>query len=391
MSEPTDSWPTRDDATGVIERETAVGAPAAPSATPAPPTPPPDRRVGAGMLLGLCAVLLVAAGILAAWVLTHRGNDATPVTTTVATATSRSGTATARVAVPRVVGLQEQKALVRLAAVGLHPKERYRSTSKPSGTVVSQKPSEAKDVRSGATVTIVVDGGAPKVTMPDVTGGSYAAARSTLDALGLTASSTRVTSTKPAGTVLDQAPKPGEKLHKGSNVTLSVAKAPPTSQPTTTAPVTTSSSETTTSAAPPPPTTATMPDLHGTTEAAAADALWSAGIFPSFVFIPADDPLGTVEEQATSSGDTVPYRSHVQVNLSRGPGSSDLRQVPNVVGQGLHEAVSTLNGTGLRLIYVKYPVSSRTKAGRIVQQTPLGGSKAPRNAQVLVFLAAYRG
>jgi hypothetical protein len=45
----------------------------------------------------------------------------------------------------------------------------------------------------------------------------------------------------------------------------------------------------------------------------------------------------------------------------------------------------------VRSLYVKYPVSARSKAGRIVQQSPLGSSKVPQNGQVLVFLGAFRG
>ena len=49
-----------------------------------------------------------------------------------------------------------------------------------------------------------------------------------------------------------------------------------------------------------------------------------------------------------------------------------------------------MNGAHLRLIYVKFPVTSRSQAGKIVQQSPLAGGHAPQNAQVLVFLGAYR-
>jgi hypothetical protein len=56
----------------------------------------------------------------------------------------------------------------------------------------------------------------------------------------------------------------------------------------------------------------------------------------------------------------------------------------------LSDAVTTINGAHLRLIYVKFPVTSKTQAGKIVQQSPLGGGHAPQNAQVLVYLGAYR-
>jgi beta-lactam-binding protein with PASTA domain len=36
-------------------------------------------------------------------------------------------------------------------------------------------------------------------------------------------------------------------------------------------------------------------------------------------------------------------------------------------------------------------VSSQSQAGKIVQQSPLAGAHAPRNAQVIVYLGAYSG
>ena len=79
----------------------------------------------------------------------------------------------------------------------------------------------------------------------------------------------------------------------------------------------------------------------------------------------------------------------MQVNLSSGPGEKTQEQVPSVIGQTLQQAVSSLQGAGLRLIFVKLPVTSRASAGKIVQQTPAGG-QAPHNAQILVFLGAFK-
>jgi beta-lactam-binding protein with PASTA domain len=79
----------------------------------------------------------------------------------------------------------------------------------------------------------------------------------------------------------------------------------------------------------------------------------------------------------------------VQINLSRGPNNNPLQTVPNVIGQTLQQAVSSVNGHHLRLIYLRFPVTSRTQAGKIVQQSPLGG-QAPENAQVVVYLGAFQ-
>jgi serine/threonine-protein kinase len=391
----TDRWPVPDTDTGVIyrDRDTLVGGPP-PPATP-PPPPPSHDRFGAGMLLAIAVIALAAAGVAIAYLLTHRDSGAEPATTTVvrSTAPNAGAVAAKKVAVPRVVGLKEQPALLRLAQLGLRPKEVYRQTKQPKGVVVSQKPKEATEIAKGSQVRIVIDSGAPKVAVPDLSGKSFADARSALDKLGLDSVQTPVTSDKPAGTVVDQAPKPGGKLAKGSTVTLSVAKAgAATSAPTTTAATAaTTGPATTAAAAPAQPQTATMPDVTQQTESAAAQTMSNAGILASLAFIPGDDPLGTVEQQAKAPGSTVPYHSHVQINISSGPGDKPQQQVPNVIGQTLDQAVASLNGAHLRLIYVKYPVFARSKAGKIVQQSPLGGGKVPQNAQVLVFVGAFRG
>jgi beta-lactam-binding protein with PASTA domain len=174
-----------------------------------------------------------------------------------------------------------------------------------------------------STVTTVVttqSATAVQVTMPDVQGQTLRTARASLESAGLKTTVTKVTSSKPAGTVVDQAPDAGAKLAKGASVTVSVSQPP---QPAATAPATTAAAP-----APAQPTTATVPDLSGQSEQQAVQALDEAGILASLVFVPSDQPLGAV--------------------------------------------------------------TSGAQAGKIVQQSPLGGGKAPRNGQVLVYLGALK-
>ena len=138
---------------------------------------------------------------------------------------------------------------------------------------------------------------------------------------------------------------------------------------------------TTTAAAPAQPANATVPDVTGQKEAAAVTAFGNAGILASIVFVPGTDPLGNVLQQAKPSGTTVPFHSHVQINISRGPDGNTDETVPNVIGQTLTQAVSSLNAVHLRLIYLKYPVTSQAQAGKVVQQSPLSGAKVPRTAR----------
>jgi beta-lactam-binding protein with PASTA domain len=133
-----------------------------------------------------------------------------------------------------------------------------------------------------------------------------------------------------------------------------------------------------------------VPDLSGRDEVGAAQALGRAGLLASLVFVPSHDPLGTVEAQGQAAGTSVPYHRHVEVNVLTGPGTKPLEQVPALLGKSLQDSVTAVNAQHLRLIYLRYPVTSRTQAGKIVQQTPTAGSRAPENAQVIVYLGAYR-
>ncbi|MDX6425331.1 MAG: eukaryotic-like serine/threonine-protein kinase [Gaiellaceae bacterium] len=293
------------------------------------------------MLLGLGVLVLVAAGILIAYLLTHQKNN--KQATTVVVTTAPSTTVAPKVAVPGFVGLKEQDALVRAGQVGLQPKEVFKPTKAPKGTVISQRPPAGTELARGGQVTLVVDS-SPKST----------------------------TTSTPTATTTQSASTPA-----------TTATTPTTTQAATPAP-------TTTAAAPAQPTTATVPDVTGQKEASAVTALGNAGILASIVFVPGTDPLGTVLQQAKSAGTTVPFHSHVQINVSRGPNATTDATVPNVVGQTLTQAVSTLNAAHLRLIYLKYPVTSQAQAGKVVQQSPLSGAKAPQNGQVVVYLGAYK-
>jgi beta-lactam-binding protein with PASTA domain len=323
----TGSWPTqaRDSVLSSQPADTLVD-PAPRPLAPAPPpwSPAPERRFGAGMLLGIAAVLVALGGAAIAYFLPHR-DPRSRVTTVV-----------------------------------------VRSTAPTAGGAST----------SATPIT------ATKVAVPALTGRSLTEAQAALDKLGLDSVTTQVTSDQPAGTVLDQAPKPGVRLARGSAITLSIAQAAGT--PTTTAPTSTAS-------VPSQPASATVPDVSDQKEAAAVQLLNQAGILASLSFVPGSEPLGLVKAVAKPAGTTVPYHSHVQINVSIGPGDKPTEQVPNVVGQTLQQALTSINGAQLRLIYVKLAVTSRSQAGKIVQQSPLGGGHAPQNAQIVVFLGAFRG
>ena len=93
------TWPVLEERNVYVDRETTVVDPA-----PASAIPPRDGGIGAGLLIGLGVLALVAAGIGVAYLLTHRGNDAA-ATTVVVTSPPVTSPATTSAAVSATKGV----------------------------------------------------------------------------------------------------------------------------------------------------------------------------------------------------------------------------------------------------------------------------------------------
>jgi beta-lactam-binding protein with PASTA domain/predicted Ser/Thr protein kinase len=123
------------------------------------------------------------------------------------------------VEVPGVVGRSGDDARAALAErdFKVSVAEEFSETV-PEGQVIRQDPADGMRPK-GSTVEIVVSRGMPFVTVPDVVGKPVGEAEATLRALGL---QVRVWNL-PAGPdqVLDQSPDAGDKVRKGSRVSLS--------------------------------------------------------------------------------------------------------------------------------------------------------------------------
>ena len=212
-------------------------------------------------------------------------------------------------------------------------------------------------------------------------------------------------------------------MAKGSTVTLSIASAATstttstaatttaatTTESTTTEPATTTAATTTaptTTAAPPQPTTATMPDVTGQTEAAAATAMNRAGILaehrlraglgPARNGAPAGKagrhdralPLARADQRLEgaerSNGPHGPERCRTDAETGslddeRGAAAADLRQVPGhlrfqtgkVVQQSPLWAAARRRRT-----HRCSSTSARARSSRTSSRTWLGGSRA---------------
>jgi eukaryotic-like serine/threonine-protein kinase len=154
-----------------------------------------------------------------------QGAPAATPTTTGTTPTTTTAAASAKV--PRVVGLSQTTAQRRLKTAGFRVRTAYVTSSKPAGTVVTQRPTPGTTLRRGAAVRIGVSVGSspqPAKVVPDVTGEDETTARSDLEAAGFQVSvvDEPTTDQNEDGIVIDEDPAPGTRIPTGSLVTIYV-------------------------------------------------------------------------------------------------------------------------------------------------------------------------
>jgi serine/threonine-protein kinase len=152
------------------------------------------------------------------------GTKADEGSTVVLTVSSGPGQAQ----VPSVDGLSEAAARRKLLDTGFEVKTRKKSSDDvPEGDAIGTEPSAGSQVDKGGTVTLIVSTGKQEVEVPNVVGAKRDAAESTLQDAGFTVDiNEQEDDSKPENTVLSQDPAAGEKLPKGSRVTIVVATAP---------------------------------------------------------------------------------------------------------------------------------------------------------------------
>jgi hypothetical protein len=175
--------------------------------------------------------------------------------------------------------------------------------------------------------------------------------------------------------------------HNRATTTPTTTAAAPT---TTAAAPTTTAATTTTPASDIPPWPTAVPDVGSFRVQPAVDRLRSSGLLVTLAYVPDDQPLGTVVDQSPSGGTSAAAESHVTLDLSEGKGGAASKSVPSVTGRTIPEALSAVKAAGLRLIFARAPVSDRSQAGTVVEQTPAPGTRIPARGEVLVFMGAAR-
>ena len=195
---------------------------------------------------------------------------------------------------------------------------------------------------AGAYALINGGGDGEEVSVPGVVGMKERPAVREIEDAGLVAEPERVSSTEPEGDVIDQDPDQGELLADGGSVTLTVSAGPRK--------------------------VTVPPDLVGSTLDEASSTLEAADLVLGDVReVNSTEPEGIVTGADPSSGNQVPVRSEVDLEVSKGP-----VEVPDLVDLTQEEAVTALADLGLKA----RPTTAETDAAEpgtvISQDTPEG-------------------
>jgi serine/threonine-protein kinase len=143
-----------------------------------------------------------------------------------------------QVTVPDVVGRNEDDARTSLEDAGLRVDvTEEENADKDPGTVLRQTPSAGGKVDKNSTVKLVVAKAPPDVAVPDVVDQKRSDAEKALKAAGfkVKAREQTVDTLDQDGVVVDQDPAGGDKVQKGSQVTIKIGKFNPPLNPEPTA------------------------------------------------------------------------------------------------------------------------------------------------------------
>lgn len=128
--------------------------------------------------------------------------------------------------VPKLKNYSEQEAIERLEAKFFNYNiARVNSTEVNKGYVIDCSPQEGTDQEIGTVITLIISDGpaTEKEEVPDVVGMSYDAAKQALESKGFTTKQSTVASAVEEGKVINTDPLAGNKLTKGTLITIQVS------------------------------------------------------------------------------------------------------------------------------------------------------------------------
>ena len=258
--------------------------------------------------------------------------------------------------VPNVLGMDEPRAWKTIEGARLRRGERSeRPADAPAGTVVAQQPRAGNRVDPGSpmSLTIAVPAG---IEMPRLIGLSKGTAWEIVKESGLRRGEVdKQASNEAAGTVLEQMPKPGQLVERGTPVSLRVAAA----------------------------IRIEVPDLHGLQELDAWALVEEFRLAPGGARAEVSEArAGTVVRQDPEAGATAQPGQRVRIWLAE---SRRLR-MPELIGMNESRAWAAVEKAGLTPGRVREREADETP-GTVIEQDPAPGQEVQPRQRVDVWLA----
>jgi beta-lactam-binding protein with PASTA domain/tRNA A-37 threonylcarbamoyl transferase component Bud32 len=327
---------------------TAVLAPVAPSPPldppseayvyPEEPLAPREPRDSGRWWLWLLAVLVAGLGLAAVLLLPG----------------------TQKVGVPTVVGADQANAEAKLRQEGFRVDTVQKTAEQPAGQVIGQDPTGGTKAKKGSTVTLTVSAGPQQVSVPQVVGLTVSSARGRLQKAGLDASEREENSdTVAQGRVISVSPTEGQKVDKGSSVTLVVSSGKPQVE---------------------------VPDVVGKSFDEAQSTLQAAGFKVTRVDKESDKSAGTVLSQNPKSGGRIDSGSTIALTVAKEPSQVP---VPDVTGEDAPAAIAALSGQGFVIDQQSKDVPTPDGDGVVLEQSPAGGKKAKKGSKVTIVVGKF--
>jgi serine/threonine-protein kinase len=272
----------------------------------------------------------------------------------------QNDSSTATVTVKNAVLLSEAQARARLEGQGLKVRiERKPNDQLAKGIVAAQRPEAGANVDEGSTVVLTVSDGKGSKKVEDVTGLALADAERAITAQGFVPKVQEESSdTVDQGLVLRTEPRAGKSVAVGSEVIIVVSAGP---------------------------ASVTVPNVVGQDQVAATQTLASQSFRVQKTTQPSSTvPVGTVISTNPAPGTEVRKGDSVTIVVSTGP---EQVPVPNVVGQTQAGATGTLQALDFK-VSVQTVASTPANAGKVIAQSPTGGSTAPKGSTVTITVGA---
>ncbi|HUA04421.1 MAG TPA: Stk1 family PASTA domain-containing Ser/Thr kinase [Solirubrobacteraceae bacterium] len=303
---------------------------------------PPERRRRWPWVLLVLALLCLAGGGVAAYLLTRP----------------------TKVVVPSVTGEPFSVAQAQLQNANFGINQVQVTSQQKAGTVIGQDPKAGAKVKEQTTVTLEVSSGPGNTQVPQVFGETLSQAKSAIEIANLKVGRViqQPNTTIAAGRVIQTTPAAGDNPAVNSEVTIFVSTGPPPVR---------------------------VPDVTSETFSQAKQQLEGApGNFTVTETQQVSNTVapGTVISQSPVGGTSEKPGATINLVVAK---ASPTVAVPNVVGSKRGKAEATLGAAGFPAVVQPQDVTNKNQGSVVLSQSPAAGTMEKKNTQVTIVVGHY--